>query len=67
MDPQQKPDGSKQLTAIYIGGKHTVLQLEPSARKPAILHSRRKINATSAHSFSESVEGVGASFALAFV
>jgi hypothetical protein len=24
-------DGSKQLTAIYIGGKHTVLQLEPSA------------------------------------
>jgi hypothetical protein len=24
-------DGSKQLTAIYIGGKHTVLQLEQSA------------------------------------
>jgi hypothetical protein len=24
-------DGSKQLTAIYIGGKHTVLQLEPSS------------------------------------
>lgn len=24
-------DGSKQLTAIYIGGKHTVLQVEQSA------------------------------------
>jgi hypothetical protein len=26
-----QPDGSKTLTTIYIGGKHTVLQLEPGA------------------------------------
>ena len=28
---EAEADGSRQLTAIYIGGKHTVLQLEPSA------------------------------------
>jgi hypothetical protein len=28
---EAEADGSRQLTAIYIGGKHTVLQLEQSA------------------------------------
>ncbi len=26
-----QPDGSNTLTTIYVGGKHTVLQLEPGA------------------------------------